>query len=134
MSRPIGVMVLAVLSVLVGLYELYLTAIYLGWVSFNVIGAEVSFKDPQWGQAILSFLLALIYFWVAAGFWAVRAWAWMYGVLISGWILIWSLFAVLGKSTLEAETVPIILSGAILLYLMYPKVRERFYESESARS
>ncbi len=133
MSRPIGVMILAVLSVLVGLYELYLTAIYMGWLTFTVVGAEVSFKDPQWGQALLSFLLAVIYFWVATGFWSVRAWAWMYGVLISGWVLIWSLFAVLGKSTFEAEAAPIILAGAILLYLMYPKVRERFYEAESAR-
>ncbi len=133
MQRPIGVMILAVLSVLVGLYELYLTAISMGWLTFTVVGAEVSFKDPQWGQALLSFLLAVIYFWVATGFWSVRAWAWMYGVLISGWVLIWSLFAVLGKSTFEAEAAPIILSGAILLYLMYPKVRERFYEAESAR-
>ena len=41
----------------------------------------------------------------------------MHCVLISGWILIWSLRAVLDMSTLEAETVPIVLSGAILLYL-----------------
>ena len=41
---------------------------------------------------------------------------------------------VLGKSTLEAEAVPMVISLAILGYLLYPGVREAFYESESSRA
>jgi hypothetical protein len=134
MRRPIGVMFLALLAVLVGLYELYMAAIYMGWVSFNIIGQEVKFPSTQWGPALWALLLALIYFWVAAGFWGVRAWAWMFGILISGWTLIWSSLLVLGNSTIEAQFVPMVLSLVVLGYLMYPGVRDAFYESESGRA
>jgi hypothetical protein len=127
-------MFLALVAILVGLYELYMAAIYMGWISFNIIGQEVKFPDPQWGPALWAVLLALIYFWVAAGFWGVRAWAWMFGILISGWTLIWSSLLVLGNSTIEAQFVPMVLSLIVLGYLMYPGVRNAFYESESGRA
>ena len=134
MHRPIGVMLLALAAIVVGLYELYVAAIYMGWLSFTVIGKEVSFPSAQWGPALWSVLLALIYFWVAAGFWGVRAWAWMFGVLIAGWTLIWDSILVLGSASIEQMFVPMVVSLIILGYLLYPGVREAFYESESKRA
>ena len=134
MNRPIGVMLLALVAIVAGLYELYLAAIYMGWVSFTIVGAEVKFPSAQWGPALWALLLALIYFWVAAGFWGVRAWAWMFGILISGWTLIWSSLLVLGNSTIEAQFVPMVLSLFVLGYLLYPGVRTAFYESEVGRA
>jgi hypothetical protein len=58
----------------------------------------------------------------------------MFGILISGWTLIWSSLLVLGNSTIEAQFVPMVLSLIVLGYLMYPGVRNAFYESESGRA
>ena len=49
-----------------------------------------------------------IYFYVSYGFWTVRIWAWIYGLLISGFNLVCLLFAVIGPDmTLEAVLVPV---------------------------
>ena len=103
-------------------------------MSFSIVGAEVKFPSAQWGPALWALLLAIIYFLVAAGFWGVRAWAWMFGILISGWTLIWSSLLVLGNSTIEAQFVPMVLSLFVLGYLLYPGVRNAFYESEAGRA
>ena len=51
-------------------------AVFLGWVNLTFVGKSVSFPDPQWGQVVWSILLAAIWFWVADGFWNMRAYAW----------------------------------------------------------
>ena len=47
----------------------------------------------QWGQAFWALLLAAIWFWVAEGFWNVRAYAWSFGIFISLFTLIFGFFA-----------------------------------------
>ena len=130
MHRPIGVTLLAVGAGLAGLYELYRMLIFLGITSFNFVGKAVSFPEPQWGQALWALLIALIWFWVAAGFWNVRAYAWSFGNFIALFTLIWGFMALLFGSSIEAETIPWLLAGAILLYLNYPGVRNAFMEHE----
>ena len=75
MRRPIGVMLLAGAAGLAGLYQLYLMLVYLGIVKFEVIGKSVAFGEAQWGAALWALLIAVIWFWVAAGFWNLRAYA-----------------------------------------------------------
>jgi hypothetical protein len=130
MQRPIGVTLLAIGAGLIGLYQLWRAAIYMGWVSFNFVGETVSFPNPQWGQVIWALILAAIWFWVATGFWNLRAYAWSFGSFISIFTLIWGFFAVLFGSSVEAETIPWLLAGAIFLYLNYPGVRDHFIEKE----
>ena len=69
MSRPIGVTLLAVGAGLIGIFDLWRAAVFMGWVKWTFIGNEVSFNSPQWGQVIWSLILAAIWFWIAAGFW-----------------------------------------------------------------
>ena len=76
MQRPIGVTLLAIGSALVGVLEVWRALVFMGWVSWTFVGREVQFDDPQWGQVIWALILAAIWFWVAAGFWNVRAYAW----------------------------------------------------------
>src|SRR5438045_9023044 len=83
MSRPIGVTLLAAGAGLAGLYEIWRTLVFLGVVSFNFVGKDVSFTSPNGGQAIWAVLLAAIWFWVASGFWNVRAYAWQVAIFIS---------------------------------------------------
>jgi hypothetical protein len=134
MSRPIGASILAILSFLQGLYQIYVVLIYLGATSFNIVGNAVSFPNPQWGQATLAGIMALIYFWVAYGFWTLRVWAWLYGVLITGFNLIWYSLAVIGPTvTMEMALVPIVINLLIFGYLYNPGTRAVFAESEGAR-
>ena len=130
MHRPIGVTLLAAGAVLAALVELWRMLVFMGVVSFNFVGKDVSFNEAQWGQALWALLLAAIWLWVAAGFWNVRAYAWSFGIFISIFTLIFGFMALLFGSTIEAETVPWLLAGAIFLYLNYPGVRNAFAEHE----
>ena len=133
MRRPIGVILLAGAAGLAGLYQLYLMLVYLGWVDFNVIGKSVTFPDEQWGAALWSLLIAVIWFWVAAGFWNLRAYALQFGIFISLFTLIWGFFALLFGNSVEAQTIPWLLAGFIYLYLSYPGVQEAFIKNEMSK-
>jgi hypothetical protein len=133
MQRPIGVTLLAIGAGLAGLYQVWMILIYLGIVNFNMVGKEVSFPTAQWGAALWSLILAAIWFWVAAGFWNVRAYAWSFGNFIALFTLIWGFFALLFGTTYEAETIPWLLAGGIYLYLNYPGVQKHFIDNELSR-
>jgi hypothetical protein len=132
MHRPIGVTILALLAGLAGLFEIWRALVFVGAVSFTVVGKSVSFTEAQWGPAFWAVILALIWFWVAAGFWNVRAYAWSFGNFISIFTVIFGFFAILGGSTMEAETVGWLLAIAIFFYLNYPGVRDQFIQHEMA--
>jgi hypothetical protein len=130
MSRPIGVTLLAIGAGIAGLYEIWRALVFMGIVKFTFVGKEVSFPDPQWGQAIFALLLAAIWFWVAAGFWNVRAYAYSFGVFISLFTMVFGFMALLFGSTVEAEAAPIFLAIIIFFYLNYPGVRDQFMKHE----
>jgi hypothetical protein len=130
MSRPIGVTLLAVGAGLIGIFDLWRAAVFMGWVNWTFVGNEVAFKSPQWGQVIWSLILAAIWFWVAAGFWNVRAYAWSFGIFISLFTLIFGFFALLGSATLEEEFVGMFLALLIFMYLNYPGVQQHFVQHE----
>ena len=132
MSRPIGVTLLAIGAGIAGLLEVWRMLVFLGVVKFTFVGKEVSFPDPQWGQALWALLLAAIWFWVAAGFWNVRAYAYSFGIFISLFTMIFGFMALLFGSTVEAETLPILLAVIIFFYLNYPGVQRHFVEHEMA--
>jgi hypothetical protein len=130
MQRPIGVTLLAVGAGLAGLFEIWRALVFLGVANFSFVGKTVSFPDPQWGSALWALLIAAIWFWVATGFWNVRAYAWSFGIFISIFTVIFGFFALLGGSTMEAETVGWLLAIAIFFYLNYPGVRDVFVQHE----
>ncbi len=128
--RPIGVALLAIGAGLAALAELWRMLVFLGVVNFTFVGKSVSFNEPQWGQAFWALILAAIWIWVAMGFWNVRAYAVQFGIFISMFTIIFGFMALLFGSSMEAETVPWLLAGAILLYLSYPGVQKNFVEHE----
>jgi hypothetical protein len=128
--RPIGVTLLAIGAGLAALAEIWRMLVFLGITSFTFVGKSVSFNEAQWGQALWALILAAIWVWVAMGFWNVRAYAVQFGIFISLFTLIFGFMSLLFGSTIEAETVPWLLAGAILLYLSYPGVQKNFVEHE----
>jgi hypothetical protein len=134
MRRPIGVIILAGASALAGLYQLYQMLVYLGVLNFEVVGKSVSFSNnAQLGAAFWALIIALIWFWVAAGFWNLRAYAVQFGIFISLFTLIWGFFALLFGSTYEAQTIPWLLAGVVFLYLSYPGVQKPFVDNELSK-
>jgi hypothetical protein len=130
MQRPIGVTLLAIGAALAGLLEIWRAAVFMGWVKWTFVGKEVSFPDPQWGQVLWSLLLAAIWFWVAVGFWNVRAYAYSFGIFVSLFTLIFGFMAWIFGSSLEAETAPMLLAVIIFFYLNYPGVQKHFVDKE----
>ena len=70
---------------------------------------------------------------VAAGFWNLRAYAVQFGIFISLFTLIWGFFALLFGSTLQYETIPMLLALIVYVYLNWPGVKEAFAKSEMDR-
>jgi hypothetical protein len=130
MHRPIGVTILALAAGVAGLFEIWRALVFAGVASFTFIGKPVTFAEAQWGSAFWAVILALIWFWVAAGFWNVRAYAWSFGNFISLFTIIFGFFALLGGSTMEAESVGWLLAIGIFFYLNYPGVRDQFVAHE----
>jgi hypothetical protein len=131
MHRPLGITLLALGAGLAGLFQVWRILVFLGIADFTFFGQTVSFNDPQWGQAIWATILAAIWFWVAAGFWQVRAYSWSFGIFISLFTIIFGFFAILGGSaTTESEMVGWLLAIGIFFYLNYPGVRNAFMEHE----
>jgi hypothetical protein len=130
MNRPIGVTLLAIGAGLAGIYEIWRALVFMGIVNFTFLGEEVAFQTAQWGQVIWALIIAAIWFWVAVGFWNVRAYAWSFGIFVSIFTLIFGFFALLGGSTMESETVGWFLALVIFLYLNYPGVRDHFVKTE----
>jgi hypothetical protein len=130
MQRPIGVTLLAIGAGVAGLLEIWRALVFMGVVKWTFLGREVSFQEAQWGQVLWALLLAAIWFWVAAGFWQVRAYAYSFGVFISLFTIIFGFMAWLFGSTLEAETAPMLLALIIFFYLNYPGVQKHFVEKE----
>jgi hypothetical protein len=133
MRRPIGVILLAAGAGLAALYQLYLVLVYMGWVSFEIVGQAVKYPEAQWGAALWSLLIAAIWAWVALGFWNLRAYAVQFGIFISLFTLVWGFFSLLFGGSYEVQTVPWLLAGAIFLYLSYPGVQQAFIENEKSR-
>jgi hypothetical protein len=131
MQRPIGVTILALLAGLAGIFEIWRALVFLGVAKFTFVGKEVSFSEAQWGSALWAILIAVIWFWVAAGFWNLRAYAWSFGNFIAIFTIIFGFFALLsGAGTMESETVGWLLAIIIFFYLNYPGVRNAFMEHE----
>jgi len=132
MSRPIGITLLALGAGIAGLLEIWRTLVFLGIVNWTFLGKDVKFEEAQWGQAIWAIILAAIWFWIAEGFWNVRAYAWSFGIFISLFTLIFGFFALLGTGSWESEGAPMLIAMAIFFYLNYPGVQKHFVEHEMA--
>jgi len=114
-TRPIGVAILAILTVLVGVF------ILLGGLLFLVLPVfMVGFGIPlPFGLAVgvvggIAVLIGLLWIAVGLGLWRLRSWAWWLAVIV----MVLSLFS--AASTLSLAIVPLL----ILIYLIL--VRKHF--------
>jgi hypothetical protein len=133
MQRPFGVTVLAMLSLVSGLWGILkgLFAVGVG----GVVAALVAGAHPIAGAmvgvfavvigivAVLTGLFCLLF---AYGAWNLRPWAWTLGVVTNAITLVWSLLVVLGPGLLRERLGTIIVSMVILYYLTTPQIKKAF--------
>lgn len=133
MDRPLGVSVLAFLSLLAGALGIFKGLIWLGFggalagvtalghpVAGAIIGGVALFFG---GLAILTAIFSLLFAWGAFG---LKPWAWSFGVATHGFNLFWSLLVVLGPGVLRERFATILISAIVLLYLTKPEIKRAF--------
>ncbi|HKV74297.1 MAG TPA: hypothetical protein VJN95_07250 [Gemmatimonadales bacterium] len=133
MNRPLGVTVIALLSILSGLAHLLKGLVVLGLgggaavlvgAGHPVAGGVIGAVAMVWGIiALIVAFFALLFGW---GAWTLKPWAWSWGVFTEVMTLGWSLLAVLGFGTLRTQGLSILIAVAILLYLYSPEVKRAF--------
>lgn len=134
MQRPLGVTVLALLSLISGAWGVIKGLVWLGFggvvagglsvAAHPIAGALVGLVAVAFGVlALATGIFALIF---AFGAFGLRPWAWTLGVLTHGVIVVWSVLAVLGPARLAERWVTLAVSGAILYYLTTPAIKQAF--------
>jgi hypothetical protein len=133
MQRPLGITILAIVTLFWGAWSLFKGLVVLGlgglfgaWAStmFPVAGAVVGVLALTYG--VIAIILACFSLGFGLGAWRLKPWAWTLGVANYAGSLVWSLLAALGFSTLRNQMGSIVVAGAILLYLTTPDVKRAF--------
>jgi hypothetical protein len=134
MPRPLGVSLLAILSLVSGAWGIVKGLIWLG-LGGVVAGGLATGAHPLAGAlvglvavvfggiALATGIFSLIF---AFGAFGVRPWAWTLGVLTHGAIVAWSVVAVLGPARLADRWVTLAVSGVIVYYLTTPAIKQAF--------
>lgn len=132
-DRPLGVTLLGLLSLVSGAFSIIKGLAWLGIggvaagataLANPVVGAMIGIVALAFGGlALLSGIFAVL---VAWGFFSTKKWAWSFGMATHGFILAWSLLAVLGPSTLRERLGAIIVSGCIVYYLTRTDIKQVF--------
>jgi hypothetical protein len=133
MQRPLGVTIIAILSLVSGLIGLLKGLAWLGIggaaaaltaVAMPVAGAIIGLFAITFG--IIGLVTAVFSIGFSWGAWNLKPWAWSLGVTTHAAIFIWSLLAVLGPALLSERRVPLIISGVVLFYLTRPEIKRAF--------
>jgi uncharacterized membrane protein (DUF2068 family) len=122
--RPVGVTLLAGLAALAAVLDLVNVLQYLGLLPFQLGPLELFHQDLL--GAVLFATGAAINLVVAYGLWRLRAWAWLYAILVSGFVAIVSVLALLGASSWAAVAPALIVSLLVLVYCFVPRIRDAF--------
>ena len=136
MSRPLGVTIIAILSLLSGLWSVIkgLAILGIGGIvaggltvgAHPVAGAMVGITAVAVGViALAAGGFALLFAWGAFG---LKPWAWTLGIITHGLILVSALFASMGPGR-GGRWLSVLISGAVLYYLTRPEIKAAFGKS-----
>lgn len=132
-ERPFGVTILGILSLVSGAFSVLKGLIWLG--VGGIFAGATALANPVAGAMVggialvfggIALLTGTFALFTAWGAFRLKGWAWSLGVATHGGILIWSLLAALGPSTLRERMGAVIVSGVILYYLTQPAVKVAF--------
>ncbi len=113
MSRPLGVMILAVLAFLAGVLYLIAGIQLMGIVTFG----PVESGNGVWMSGLLTFIVGVI--WIAAGtaLYGLQPWALMFAQIMCVFSLMSAVFSMFSMDSIKWGLGQAILAGVLLWYL-----------------
>jgi hypothetical protein len=124
-QRNAAVIILTVLAVLAAVHEVIDVLRYTGVLPMGeVLGLQ--FYDVNWLGAILSAIVAVIWFSVARQLWNLDPQGWLFVVVIATINLVLLLAAVLGRTTFQAVSVGVLVNTAALIIALLPGTKAAF--------
>ncbi|MBK8048976.1 MAG: hypothetical protein IPK16_18790 [Anaerolineales bacterium] len=122
--RPIGVTILAVLSLIAAAVAIYYALIYFGLFPMSL--GPLDFYNNNFLGGLMWVLMAVIYFVVFRWLWTVDPRGWMFVTIIAVLNLIMAVLSWIGKQSFAAVAPAILINGIILLYAIYPGTKAAF--------
>jgi hypothetical protein len=124
-QRNAAVVVLTVLAVVSGVLEVIDVLRHLGILPVAEV-LSLKFYDMSWLGAILSAVVAVIWFTVARQLWNLDPQGWLFVVVISILNLALLLVSVLGRTTFQAVSLSVIVNAAALILALLPSTKAAF--------
>lgn len=118
--RNAAVVILAIIAGVAGIVALYDTFQYLHFVG------GLNFFGSPWLGAILSFIVALIWFSVAQQLWSLNPQGWLFIVIIAIIDLALLLLSLLGSSSWSNIMPGVVISGLALILALLPSTKAAF--------
>jgi hypothetical protein len=125
--RTAAVVILAAIAVIAGIWNVIDTLRYLGLIPIvEVMGFGLKLFNVNWLGAILSGIVALIWFSVAKQLWSLDERGWLFVVLIAGFDLFFLLLSMIGGTPFQAIAPMVLLCAVALLLAMLPGTKAAF--------
>lgn len=125
-KRTAAVVILAVVALIAGLVAVYDTLRYLNIVPQEQIGELEFMGSINWLGALLSGIVALIWFSVASQLWNLNPQGWLFVAVISVLNLILLVMSLLGSSSFGAVAPGIVLNVVALVLTLLPSTKAAF--------
>jgi hypothetical protein len=126
MKRSGAIVILAIISVVAGLVAVSDTVRYLMWAT-----SEFDFFGSPWLGAILSGLVALIWFATARQIWNLDPRGWLFMVSIAAIFLIFDVIALIGGTPWEYLATGFVITGLALILALLPSTKREFGQATS---
>jgi hypothetical protein len=121
------VVILAVIAVLAGIWNVFDTLRYLGLIPIaEVMGYSLKLFNVNWLGAILSGLVAVIWFAVAGQLWRLDPRGWLFIVLIAAFDLFFLFLSLLGGTNFQAIAPAVLLCAIGLGLALLPGTKNAF--------
>lgn len=121
MKRTAAIYILAIIAVIAGIVAVVDTTRYLGWFY-----SPLDFVGSPLIGAILSGLLAAMWFSVAYMIWILNPQGWFFMVAIAVVVLVIDLLSLISGSPIELLLPSILISGLVLILGLLPSTRREF--------
>lgn len=125
--RPVAVTILAAIAVIAGLWNVMDTLRYLGLIpAVEIFGVGVKLFNVNWLGAILSALVAAIWFAVAGQLWRLDPRGWIFVVFIAAFDLFFLVLSMFGGTPFQAIAPIVLLCAVSLILALLPGTKDAF--------
>lgn len=121
MKRTAAIYILAIIAVIAGIVAVVDTTRYLGWFY-----SPLDFIGSPLIGAIMTGLLAVMWFSVAYMIWILNPQGWFFMVAIAVVVLVIDLLSLISGSPIELLLPSILISGLVLILGLLPSTRREF--------